>query len=304
MTPRHEGGVRAKAGRNCHTVDSLGTPPPGATSAEGLATLSAGQTRVLRLLDETFLSWALGHGAEELTPPPVLSTSAAARLDVFANFPHLVSAVTSLAPEAQPTAGHMVNAVPVSALTQAAWILPSSVCFGVYLAYAGTSLSGDLTVTALGRCYRNEASYEGLRRLRSFQMREVVAVGSHEHALYLVDTYKDLTTRLAGALGIPMEVGVAGDPFFDPKSSRALMQKLAPVKQEFVCQGTALASVNVHRNFFGERCGIRLHETDEYAFTSCIGWGYERWLHALSVRYDEDWDEACEGLEQARCVMT
>lgn len=280
----------------------ISTPPPGATSAEGLATLGAGQTRVLRLLDEIFLGWALSHGAGELTVPPVLSTSDAALLDVFANFPHLVSVVSNLSPDARSAAAGMAGAVPASALTQAAWVLPSSVCFGVYLAHSGASLSGDLTVTALGRCYRNEAAYEGLRRLRSFQMREVVAIGSHEHALRLVRTYRDLTTGLAAALGIPVEVRAAGDPFFDSKSPRALMQKLAPVKQEFVFQGTALASVNVHRNFFGERCGIRQRETSEYAFSSCVGWGYERWLHALSARYHGDWDDAHEGLEQARCA--
>lgn len=287
-----------------HTVNLISTPPPGATSAEGLATLGTGQTRVLRLLDELFLGWALSHGTEELTAPPVLSTSEATLLDVFANFPHLVSVVSNLSPQAQSAVGGMARAVPVSALTQAAWVLPSSVCFGVYLAHSGTSLPEDLTVTVLGRCYRNEATYEGLRRLRSFQMREVVAIGSYEHALRLVRTYRDLTTGLAAALGIPIEVRVAGDPFFDSKSPRALMQKLAPVKQEFVFQGTALASVNVHRNFFGERCGIRRRETNEYAFSSCIGWGYERWLHALSVRYHGDFDDALEGLEQARCATS
>lgn len=283
-------------------VNVIGTPSPGSTSPEGLATLGTGQTRVLRLLDEIFLGWALSHGADELTPPPLLSTSEAALLDVFTNFPHLVSVVSSLSPEAQSAGGDMAEAVPVSALTQAAWVLPSSVCFGVYLANAGASLSRDLTVTALGRCHRNEATYEGMRRLRTFQMREVVAIGSYEHALRLVRIYRDLTTGLASALGIPVEVRVASDPFFDSKSPRALMQKLAPVKEEFVFQDTALASVNVHRNFFGERCGIRRRETNEYAFSSCVGWGYERWLHALSIRYHGDWDDAHEGLEQARCA--
>lgn len=285
-----------------HTVNLISTPPPGATSPEGIATLGTGQTRVLRLLDEIFLGWALHHEAEEITVPPVLSTSEAALLDVFINFPHLVSVVSNLSPEARSAAGDIAGAVPVSALTQAAWVLPSSVCFGVYLAHSGESLPEDLTVTALGRCYRNEATYEGLRRLRSFQMREVVAIGSQEHAVRLVRAYRDLTTGLAAALGIPVEVRAAGDPFFDSKGPRALMQKLAPVKQEFVFQGTALASVNTHRNFFGERCGIRRRETSEYAFSSCVGWGYERWLHALSVRYHGDWDDALEGLAQARCA--
>jgi hypothetical protein len=59
------------------------------------------------------------------------------------------------------------------------------------------------------------------------------------------------------------------------------MQKLFPTKEEFLYDGKlAIASVNFHRNFFGERCDIRLPDGSA-AFTGCVAFGLERWLSAL-----------------------
>lgn len=273
---------------------------PGTVSAEGLAALDTRQTRIVRLLDKTLFEWAILHGAEEQVPPPLLSAAEAAQLDVFVNFPHLVSALTHITPDARHAAQDLSDAIPANDLAPAAWVLPSSVCFGVYLSLAGTRLTGNHTITSLGRCYRNEAEYDGLRRLRCFQMREVVAIGTMEHAARLTETYTSLTTALAEALGMSVQVHASGDPFFDPTGPRALMQKLDPVKKEFSYQGTALASVNVHHNFFGDRCDILLPDSSKYAFTGCVGWGYERWLYALSTHYNGDLDAACEALQGAR----
>jgi hypothetical protein len=53
-----------------------------------------------------------------------------------------------------------------------------------------------------------------------------------------------------------------------------------PVKFEFVSDdGTAIASVNRHRNFFGERLGIFFG--DEDAYSGCLAFGVERWVHAV-----------------------
>jgi hypothetical protein len=40
----------------------------------------------------------------------------------------------------------------------------------------------------------------------------------------------------------------------------------------------AIASLNLHRNFFGERLSIAFD--GQPAFTSCVGFGLERWLWA------------------------
>jgi hypothetical protein len=60
---------------------------------------------------------------------------------------------------------------------------------------------------------------------------------------------------------------------------------LFPVKEEFVFgDSLAIASVNFHRNFFGERCAITLPDGGP-AFTSCVAFGLERWLAALADHF-------------------
>jgi hypothetical protein len=84
-----------------------------------------------------------------------------------------------------------------------------------------------------------------------------------------------------------LETQVATDPFYQPQDGRGVMQKLTPVKEEFVYGATvAIASLNIHRNFFGERCSIRTGDGN-LAFTSCVAFGLERWLHALLDRFGD-----------------
>jgi hypothetical protein len=61
------------------------------------------------------------------------------------------------------------------------------------------------------------------------------------------------------------------------------MQRLFPVKEEFVVDGLAIGSVNYHRNFFGERCSIQAGA--DTAHTSCLAFGLERWLHTLTEKF-------------------
>ena len=65
---------------------------------------------------------------------------------------------------------------------------------------------------------------------------------------------------MCAELGLDVQLEVATDPFFDPNSGKAKMQRLFPVKEEFVVNGLAIGSVNYHRNFFGERCSIQAGE--------------------------------------------
>jgi hypothetical protein len=99
-------------------------------------------------------------------------------------------------------------------------------------------------------------------------------------------------------IGLSTRVEVATDPFYQPQSSRALLQQLFPAKREFVYgESLAVASVNFHRNFFGERCRIRTKD-GEPAFSGCVAFGLERWLHALLEIFGHD----VAAIEQALAV--
>ena len=114
-------------------------------------------------------------------------------------------------------------------------------------------------------------------------MREIVCVGPEEVAKNHLLRAKDVVTKLCAQLGLDVRLEVATDPFFDKNGGKAKMQRLFPVKEEFVVDGLAIGSVNYHRNFFGERCDIRAG--DDTAHTSCLAFGLERWVHALTARF-------------------
>ncbi|MEV4443562.1 hypothetical protein AB0K09_32140, partial [Streptomyces sp. NPDC049577] len=177
--------------------------------------------------------------------------------------------------------------------------LPHSTCYGAYLYYENRPVAPDTIVTLVNRCFRNEERYERLRRLLSFQMREIVAIGSFEHTQDVIARFTERIEKFAAALDLPLAKVAATDPFFERDGGRALLQRLSPVKYEFQADGLAIASVNTHRNFFGERCGITIEPTGEHAYTSCVAFGLERWLAALSDRFEGDLPKALAAVEAA-----
>jgi hypothetical protein len=91
----------------------------------------------------------------------------------------------------------------------------------------------------------------------------------------------------AAGLGIPIALEPATDPFFDPaRSPRYLHQELFPTKEEMICDGVALGSLNDHRSFFGEAFGLSAGGAP--AHTACVAFGLERWVHAVLATHGSD----------------
>ena len=261
----------------------------------GLTVLDAGATALLRTLDGLFERWGTGTGALSMTMPPLLPVADLARLDFYDNFPHQALVVAPL-----DLAGRRADPRPLAftgeELEPAELALPSAACFAVYLHHAGMALDADTTVTVLGRCFRREERYQGLRRLLGFHMREVVALGSRAFTERHLTAFDARITAFCTALGLPFRKEAATDPFYDRQGQRALLQRLSPVKHEYVVDDLAIASVNVHRNFFGERCDISL--AGEPVYTSCAAFGLERWLSVLRNHFG-DWEAAIDAVHTA-----
>jgi hypothetical protein len=276
----------------------------GTDTRDGLATLGQEATQLLARLDGIFTGWARAAGAVEVTLPALLPVAELERLEVYRNFPHLALVATTLDPPAlAPDAGRS-GELPADALNPARLGMPSAVCYGMYLALAGQVLPDDVVLTSAGTCYRNEDHYDGLRRLRAFRMREVVALGDPEHTLAHLERFTALNHDLADQLGIPMTVQPANDPFFDPDGPQARWQRMVPVKNEFVTDDLAIASVNNHSTFFGERCGIRAGGTGAPISTSCAAFGLERWASVLFTRYEGDWGAALDAVLRVEPVRS
>lgn len=263
----------------------------GVAGAEALAILGPHETALVHELDRTFRGWAVAAGANEISAPPLYPVSDLEKFDVYANFPHLalVAGPLDLVEHGgKPVDGRFGPAD----IQDARYGLPHATCFAVYLYHEGAEVDESTVVTLVNRCFRNEEHYDGLRRLAGFQMREIVALGTFDHTQRVIGRFTERIEGFAAALALRLDKVAAVDPFFAADGARALMQRLGPVKFEFQHEGLAIASVNTHRNFFGERCDIRLSGSGAHAYTGCVAFGLERWLAVLTDLHGGDAQEA------------
>jgi len=255
-------------------------------SKEAIVILDPAHTELIQELDRTFFGWALAENIQEITPPPIYEVTDLQKFDVYENFPHLSLVAAALYTDrvrTQPTNGAFI----AEDMLEARFGLPIATCYGAYLFYENSVLKQDTTVTLVNRCFRNEDKYEGLRRLVSFTMREIVALGSFEYTQNLLARFTERIQKFACEVSLDLTKVAASDPFFARHGTRAVMQKLSSVKHEFQADELAIASVNTHRNYFGERCRIRL-ANGEFAFTSCVAFGLERWVAVLANAHQGD----------------
>ncbi|MER5864808.1 hypothetical protein [Kitasatospora sp. NPDC002040] len=262
-------------------LPDIGLRSPGA----GLVPLDPVRTALLHGLDRLLTGLAAQLSAPEVVGPPLLPAEGLARLDYFRNFPHLGVSAGKFAPESFD--GLAVGTAPTGLpLDPTGYLLPSATCYGLLLSLEGQDIGvGGLRLSATGRCFRNESHYDGLRRLWGFTMREVLYLGSREGAVEHLERGGEFVQGLAGRLGLTLTRAAADDPFYDKGGARARLISLDPVKHEFSApDGTAIASVNRHRNFFGERLRIRAGAQGP-VFSSCVAFGVERWVHAMILTH-------------------
>ncbi|MBI2387097.1 MAG: hypothetical protein HYV14_13985 [Elusimicrobia bacterium] len=251
---------------------------------QGLATLGPEMVRIRTMLDRRFLEWARTRRAAPMLFPPLMRVKDLSRFDYFKNFPHLAASVSRIAAsklEAEYALKAGVEEIAAEHMTSSAHVLPSAACYNVYLHLQDTRLDAPAYVTTIASCFRNETEYAGLSRLWGFSMREIVCVGPMDAVQEHLLSFKGMIQGFLRGLGLPFEIKAATDPFFQPANPRASMQALFPTKEEFVYGGSlAFGSMNFHRNFFGDRCRITTAD-GKPAYTGCVAFGIERWLHAL-----------------------
>ncbi|ALO12823.1 Seryl-tRNA synthetase [Streptomyces venezuelae] len=282
------------------TTSSTALPDGGLKNpGPGLLTLDPVHTALLHGLDALLTGLAARLSAPEVVGPPLLSVEGLARLDYFRNFPHLGVSAGRFTPEALDglAAGEEPGELP---LRPTGHLLPSATCYGLLLSLEGRDVGEDgLRLSATGRCFRNETHYDGLRRLWGFHMREVLYLGTKQGAVEHLEKGAEFVRELAGLLGLELTRATADDPFYDRGGSRARLMALDPVKHEFSApDGTAIASVNRHRNFFGERLDIRAG-AEGPAYSACVAFGVERWVHAMVLAHGTP-EQALARLRAAR----
>lgn len=251
------------------------SPKPGSLHADFCVsqngTFSCGDmaSAALVALDATLREAALIAGAEEHIFPTVIAAETLGRAEYFQSFPNYATRVE------RP--GQTGN-----------YFLSPAVCYHCYEALVNSRLAAPVIIGCCGRCFRGDAS-DG-SHLWEFTMREVVFIGSSTFVQEQRETWMRKIQTWAEMLDLEAALAPANDPFFGTENrGRKLLQQLKQLKYELHAPGPAgtlmaIASFNLHEQFFGGRFNITL-EDGSPAFSGCVAFGLERWIMALLTRH-------------------
>lgn len=238
-------------------------------------------------IDARFAAWARDWDAEELQFPSLIAGATLRQAGYPEAFPHLLLSACRCADPARPLSSLLAD----ENLVGTEWLLSPAVCYHAYAYLAGRTFAAPAVFSARGRCYRHEEEFIPGRRQLEFEMRELILVGAPEALELRLDEARARVEALAARAGFAGEWETAQDPFFLPTSrGRQLMQRLQETKKEFVVRepappagaigpadvAIAVASINRHGDFFGQRFGLALPD-GRPAHTACVAFGLDRW---------------------------
>ncbi len=232
-------------------------------------------SRRFNAIDERVRAIGTRMGAQEMEFPALIARPVLVQAEYDQAFPHLLMSATCLHTSRGERPEDRAPAEPA-----AEWCLSPAVCYHAYAHLAGQVLGQRLAITARGRCFRSETLNEpGVRQIE-FEMREIVFIGAPAWVSASLEKAREQVEALAGELGLPGDWRPAEDPFFLPSAMhKAVMQRLLEVKLEYQLRdpsALALASVNRHGAFFGQRFAIS-GPTGEPVHTGCVAIGLDRW---------------------------
>lgn len=219
-------------------------------------------------IDARVRDLATSMGARQMQYPALIAREVLEQAEYTQAFPHLLFS-------ASRTHIHEPDGA-------AAWCLSPAICYHTYAQLAHRILDAPIVVTARGRCFRAEGeSVSGVRQIE-FEMREIVLLGAPAWVEASAQSARLAIETVARNVGLYGEWEVAEDPFFLPAAAgKTLMQRLLKVKLEYQwpkAGGLALASVNRHGPFFGQRFHIVMPDGNP-VHTMCIAVGLDRWAH-------------------------
>ena len=171
----------------------------------------------------------------------------------------------------------------------------NATCDNIWKSLAGKRIDNFKTFTSLGTCCRNERrQYHFLERLKTFRMREIVAVGNQEE----IEAFRKRALLFIKELNYTLQLNAtlerANDPFFilDGSSTQNISnQYTLPelIKIEYRPQlydekSFACASFNIHGNFFSKNLNYTSSGTKQI-WTSCAAFGLERLAWAVIIQH-------------------
>jgi seryl-tRNA synthetase len=267
-------------------------------------------------LDVQFRTVALQMGVEENKFPTLISLDTLSRSGYLEGFPHNANFVCHLPEQAEiveqfkaeaKQTGGMPSMSLDSAFDRPSHALSPTVCYHYYKSNEKQTLTGDVIgATAMSPCYRFEGkATEGLRRLREFNMREIMFIGTPDEVLRRRQQLLDIQQTMLEFCELQSVIQTASDPFFvDTYDKKRIFQLSFDLKHEVQAYlpeddvWLAIGSVNYHQDHFGKAFNIKL-PSGETAHSCCLGFGIDRWCMAIFAQYGLDvqkWPEALRKL--------
>ncbi len=173
--------------------------------------------------------------------------------------------------------------------------LEQAVCDTCYYALQGKKNFQNTVFTCYNKVFRNEYSkIDSLDRLVNFSVRDIMFVGTEKFVLEMRQKMIDEMISFLEEFDICSRIETANDPFFTNDSIvKNVYQNSSKLKYEIVARldfsatYIAIGSINFHLDFFGKTFNIKL-EDDTYAYSGCIGIGFERLIFALYSQFGPD----------------
>ena len=286
------------------------------TGVDGLYGRSGTFENVVERFDDLVTRHGCGDGAEVMRFPPAINLRHFEESDYLKSFPHLAGTVHSfmgndcdhqaliekLLKKEDWTAGQKITGV----------VMTPAACYPVYptLAARGKLPAEGALVDVFSYCFRHEPSIDPAR-MQLFRMREYVRAGTPDQMMAFRQLWIDRARTIMSALGLPLSIDVANDPFFG-RAGRMLAanQRDQSLKFELLIpitstdKPTACLSFNYHQDHFGHVWDIRTHD-DQVAHTACVGFGMERIALALFRHHGLDvraWPKAVRDLLGGLCT--
>ena len=258
---------------------------------------------LFQALDLAFLQAARRLDVAEFKFPSLISAETLAQSGYLDGFPHHANFVCHLPEQAELVEQFKLRlksredraAIPLEHLCDhAGAALSPTVCYHFYQCHAGCVVprASLFSATAQSPCYRFEGkAMRGLRRLREFNMREIIFLGAAERVKSRHDALVEAQKTLLQRCELHSAIRTASDPFFlDSYDKKRVFQLSFDLKYETQAwlpheeEWLAIGSVNYHQDHFGKAFRITL-DTGEPAHSCCLGFGLDRWCLAIFAQH-------------------
>jgi len=267
-------------------------------TGNGKFVYSGALNELFSAFDEKLRSLANSMGAVDERYPTTVRTETLIDAGYLASFPHhaYFSAPVQFSEESlnkvreRRTLNPEDRAEIVSDLGLPAEVLAPTVCYHCFEARRNGMVGSGL-ITAINKCHRHEpVDVNGLERLTTYWMREIVAFGQGEEIQAALDRMAQWTIDFFQELDVSVDLVAANDPFFaDSSIEKRIFQSAYELKREiklpvFGGKWIAAASFNHHQASIVDKLAIS-SSNDASLESGCAGWGIERVLLALVSRF-------------------